>query len=92
MKMIEQMSSAVREEIVRQYRDDRGKCPGGAHFYEEHIAPNLVARAVLKAMNEPTHEMMTAAFNDYMGYEREGPQKPPWNGRTMWGAMLRACA
>lgn len=40
--MIERVARAVREEITRQYRDDeRGKCPAGSYFYEEHIAPRI---------------------------------------------------
>ena len=39
---------------------------------------------------EPTQEMLIKAFHDYMRYERQGPHKPPWNGRTMWRAMLAA--
>jgi hypothetical protein len=39
---------------------------------------------------EPTQKMLESAFYDYLGYERKGPQKPAWNGRSMWAAMLRA--
>lgn len=57
--MIERMTAAIREETVRQYRDhDREKCPAGAAYYEEEIAPYQIARAALAAMREPTDAMM----------------------------------
>jgi hypothetical protein len=41
---IERIARAIREEIVRQYRDDdRGKCPAGVLFWEEEIQPILLA-------------------------------------------------
>lgn len=43
------VAKAVREEIVRQYRDDeRRKCPAGTPFYEEEVSPLLIAEAALK--------------------------------------------
>lgn len=62
MKPIERIALAVREEIVRQYRDDeRGRCPAGSAYYEEHIGPALIARAALAAMREPPIEMIREA-------------------------------
>ena len=44
----EEIAQAIREEIVRQYRDDeRGKCPAGSYFYEEYVSPALIADAIL---------------------------------------------
>jgi hypothetical protein len=49
--VVEKVARGIREEIVRQYRDDeRGKCPGGAAFYEENVGPYQIARAVLEAL------------------------------------------
>jgi hypothetical protein len=43
--MVEEMARAIREEQVRQYRDDdRGKCPDAA-YYEEHVGPYALAQA-----------------------------------------------
>ena len=39
---------------------------------------------------EPTNKMMEAALYDYLGYEKQGPNKSPWNARSMWDAMLIA--
>lgn len=48
---VERVARIIREEIVRQYRDDeRGKCPAGRTFYEEQIAPELIAVEAIKAM------------------------------------------
>lgn len=45
----ETIAKAIREEIVRQYRDDeRRTCPAGAYYYEDQIAPFLIAEAVEK--------------------------------------------
>jgi hypothetical protein len=47
-----QLAVIIREEIVRQYRDDeRGKCPAGAAYYEENISPWLIARRILETRN-----------------------------------------
>lgn len=43
------VAKAIREEIVRQYRDDGRTCRAGPAFYEEEIAPYLIAEAALKA-------------------------------------------
>jgi len=48
------------------------------------------ARAAIEAMREPTLAMNNAALHDYMGYERQGPNKPAWNSKTMWTAMIDA--
>ncbi len=46
--LVDRVARAVREEIVRQFRDnDRGKCPAGSAFYEEHIAPDQIARVAV---------------------------------------------
>lgn len=58
MTPLERATAAAREEIVRQYREDeRGKCPAGVNYYEEHVAPDLIARAVLEAIREPSEGM-----------------------------------
>jgi hypothetical protein len=47
----ERLARIIRDEVVRQYRDDeRGKCPGGAAYYEEHISPWLIALRVLEEL------------------------------------------
>ncbi len=63
---VEQVALAVREEIVRQYRDDeRSKCPAGAHYYEVHIAPDYIARVAIAAMRKPTEAMIKGGnFSD----------------------------
>ena len=60
--MLEKTAAAIREEIVRQYRDDdRAKWPGGSHDYEEHQAPSLIARAALLAALDPEDEVLVRA-------------------------------
>jgi hypothetical protein len=50
----DRIAGAIREEIVRQYRDDdRRKCPAGSAFWEQHIQPMLLAEAALRALAEP---------------------------------------
>jgi hypothetical protein len=45
------VAKAIREEIVRQYREDeRRTCPAGADYYEEEISPYLIAEAVEKVI------------------------------------------
>lgn len=62
MTKIEEASRAVREEIVRQYRDDeRRKHQLGTYFYENEISPKYIARAAITAIREPTKEMLMAA-------------------------------
>lgn len=44
--LVEEMARAIREEQVRQYRDnDRANCPAGAAFYEENVGPYALAQA-----------------------------------------------
>jgi hypothetical protein len=48
---VERVARAIREEIIRQYREDeRGNCPGGVAYYEEHISPYQIATAAIAAM------------------------------------------
>jgi hypothetical protein len=48
MGVADKLAKVIREEIVRQYRDDdRGKCPAGISFWEEEIQPFLLAHAAL---------------------------------------------
>lgn len=54
----------------------------------DRILAALDAAGFVVVPKEPTEKMLKAAFNDFIGYERQGPQKPPWNGRTMWRAMV----
>jgi N-acetylmuramoyl-L-alanine amidase len=47
------IAKAIREEIVRQYRDDdRGKCPAGVPFWEEEVQPILLAETALRALKD----------------------------------------
>lgn len=47
------IASAVREEIVRQYREDeRRKCHAGVLYYEEEIMPWLIAVIAAKTADE----------------------------------------
>lgn len=47
------VASAIREEIVRQYREDeRGKCPAGAAFYEENVSPLLIAQEAIAVVRQ----------------------------------------
>ena len=60
---IERIARAIREEIVRQYRDDdRGKCPAGVLFWEEEIQPILLAEVAMRAHDE--HVMGTKKAPD----------------------------
>jgi hypothetical protein len=53
---IEQLAKIIREEIVRQYREDeRGKCPAGTAYYEETISPWLIAQTVASWMRTTRH-------------------------------------
>jgi hypothetical protein len=64
--MLERIAQAVREEIVRQYRDDeRYKCPAGTGFYEEYVSPGLIAKAAVEAMREPTNGMIEVWVEDW---------------------------
>lgn len=47
------VAKAIREEIVRQYRDqDRQRCPAGVQFWEDEIQPMLLAEAAIRANGE----------------------------------------
>ena len=49
--MTDQLPKIIRNEIVRQYRDDeRKKCPAGIAYYEEKISPYLIALKVRAAL------------------------------------------
>ena len=49
--LVEAMGKAIREEDMRQRCErERERGPGGAHFYEENIAPWQQARAALEAI------------------------------------------
>jgi hypothetical protein len=37
---------------------------------------------------ELTLKMYEAMFHDYIAYEKQGPNKRTWNGRTMWQVAL----
>lgn len=50
---VEKIARAIREEIVRQHREDeRRTFPGGSHYYEETQSPWLIARAALAALSQ----------------------------------------
>ena len=50
---IERVTHAVREEIVRQYREnERGKSPVGPAYYEEYVSPWLIAKCAIAAYEE----------------------------------------
>ena len=43
------IAKAIREEIVRQHRDqDRQNCPAGSRFWEEEIQPMLLAEVAAR--------------------------------------------
>jgi hypothetical protein len=57
--LVANIAKAIREEVVRQYREDeRRKCPAGAAFYEEHVAPGLVADAALSAIERKGYTLV----------------------------------
>lgn len=100
MKLRDETAKAVREEIVRQYRDgDRGKCPAGAAYYEEHIGPSLVADAVLSAIEaagmiivprEPTNGMIMAGIIER--HETGTPEAWKLATANIYRAMLTAAS
>jgi hypothetical protein len=48
---MEAVAKAIREEIIRQYRDqDRQRCPAGARFWEEEVQPMLLAEVAAAAL------------------------------------------
>jgi len=47
------VATAIREEIVRQHREDeRSKCPAGRDYYEEHISPWLIAKEAIAVVRQ----------------------------------------
>lgn len=49
--LVRRLTTAIREEVVRQYRDDdRGNWPGGSHDYEEVQSPWLIARVAVQTL------------------------------------------
>ena len=47
------LAMALREEIVRQYRDDdRRKCAVGAAFWEEEVQPMLLAKIAISFIQQ----------------------------------------
>jgi len=83
-ELIERLAVAIREEQVRQHRDDeRGKCPAGAAFYEEHVGPYQIATVVMRELEallsrvDKLEERLTNCFNiacDYTICERDAPR------------------
>lgn len=66
---VDEVARVVREEIVRQYRDDeRGKCPAGVNYYEEHISPEHIAEAAMRAIVKQMRERTSpnSMFDEYM--------------------------
>jgi hypothetical protein len=52
MSKEETVARAIREEIVRQYRDqDRARCPAGLPFWEEEVQPMLLAEVAIAALS-----------------------------------------
>lgn len=48
--VVERAQKLIREEIVRQYRDnERERCPAGAFYYEEEIGPYSIALVLASA-------------------------------------------
>lgn len=67
--MIERVARAIREEIVRQYRDnERQTFIAGVNYYEENISPELIARAAIAVMREPTEEMIKIGNDAWPSY------------------------
>ena len=53
--LVRRLTTAIREEVVRQYRDDdRGNWPGGSHDYEEIQSPWLIARVAAQTLQAMT--------------------------------------
>src|SRR5436190_2034696 len=51
------VAKAIREEIVRQYRDnDRARCPAGLPFWEEEVQPMLLAEVAIAALSQSNGE------------------------------------
>ena len=69
-KDVERVARAVREEIVRQYREDeRGKCPSGTQFYEESIGPAKIALAAIEEIRYPTDAMLNRVKSSLENFE-----------------------
>ena len=52
-RTIELVAKAIREEIVRQYRDqDRQRCPAGVPFWENEVQPMLLAEVAMRIIGE----------------------------------------
>ena len=52
-KRLALIATAVREEIVRQYRDDeRRKCTAGVLYYEEEVMPWLIVKVAARVADE----------------------------------------
>lgn len=85
-KRLMAVAKAIREEIVRQYRDDeRGKCPLGVPFYEEDVAPMLIAEAAVKAYERSQYAETSAkdVYAIFRGSLRSGEVKlfpHAWDG------------
>jgi hypothetical protein len=94
MDLESKLTKIIREEIVRQYRDDeRRKCPAGTPYYEEEVGPYLIARSVLSCLEEegmvvvprePTEAMLAA------GAVAEGDGNLEAQAMSLWTAMLSA--
>jgi hypothetical protein len=71
-------------EFVKRVSDAILNTPNASDYAE------LVAKNAIRAMMEPTKEMMDAGCADYLSQERQDFRRVPWNGRRMLQAMLRA--
>jgi len=74
-EMIERVAKAIAEAPLKQ-----------SDTIDQDYA--TMARAALEAMREPTEEMMKAGLQHYMMQERDGFNKVPFNGRTMFQFMI----
>jgi hypothetical protein len=87
--ILAKVATAIREEIVRQYRDDdRRKCPAGQAFWEEQIQPMLLATVAAKAMQAPSLEMVR--LGETAGYQAIGHALSQIEGRKFADASYRA--
>lgn len=51
--LVAELAVAIREEIVRQYRDDdRRKCRVGIAFWEENVQPMLIAEVAIRFIQQ----------------------------------------
>lgn len=93
MTMLEKIARASFAHWRKQM-DELGKHMNSPREFEnmpkrEYDFAIANARAMLEAIEEPTQAMLDAALHNYLGYERQGPTKPVWNGKTMWQTMIR---